>query len=131
MFRKEQIISFSEIKLKVSGMRLTRIYEIIPQNNTAQISLYRTDCEGGKDNCIPEKKKTVPLDKMLDIINRCDILKWDGFNGKNPPGVLDGTMFTFMATVNETKKIYASGSNNFPKHYRDFVDAVNEILRRT
>ena len=29
MFKREQINSFSEIRLKVSGMRLTEVYEII------------------------------------------------------------------------------------------------------
>ena len=66
-------------------------------------------------------------DTVLELLNKCRILSWDGFNGPHPKNVKDGIMFTLKATVNEGKKIYATGSQNFPKHYRDFRDGLNAL----
>ena len=41
----------------------------------------------------------------------------------------DGLMAS--ATVNGDRKIYAHGSENFPRHYHDFESGLREILRNT
>ena len=128
MFKHENITSFSEIKLRLSGMRITEVYEILCLGDEAEISLYWLSYENHKDNYHLRQRATVPADDMIDLMNRCGVLKWDGFSGKNPPHVRDGTMFTFTAMVNDGRRIYADGSNNFPKHYRDFTDALYRML---
>ena len=37
-------------------------------------------------------------------------------------------MFSFTATVNGGRRLNADGSNNFPKHYRDFTDVLYRML---
>ncbi len=95
MFRREQITSFSEIRLKVSGMRLTEVYEILCRGDDAEVSQYWLSYKNHEDNYNLQKHVTVPAADVIDVLNQCGILKWDGFRGKNPRGVLDGTMFSF------------------------------------
>ena len=130
MFRHESITSFSEIRLKLSGMRVTEVYEIKCSGGEAVISQYWLSYQDSEDRYKLQRQATVPAPDMIDVLNRCGVLRWDGFRGKNPPGVLDGTMFNFTATVNGDRRIRADGSNNFPKHYRDFTDALYQMLRK-
>ena len=37
-------------------------------------------------------------------------------------------MFTFDAIVDQDEKIYAHGSENLPKYYRDLTNGLYEIL---
>ena len=131
MFRQEAITSFSEIRLKISGMRITEVYEILCRGEETEISQYWLRYENHEEKYDLQKRAIVPSGDMLALLNQCKILKWNGFSGKNPPHVLDGTMFGFTATVNENRNICASGSNNFPKHYRDFIDALHRMLNET
>ena len=103
MFKREQITSFSEIRLKVSGMRLTEVYEILCCGDDAEVSQYWLSYKNHEDNYNLQKHVTVPAADVIDVLNQCGILKWDGFRGKNPP-------------------------NNFPKHYRDFTDVLYRML---
>ena len=119
MFKRETITSFSEIKLRLSGMRVTEQYEILLSGDKAEVSLYFLSYENREEKYNLQKRATVSESEMLDILNQCGVLKWNGFSGKNPPHVLDGVMFRFTAVVNDGRKIVADGSNNFPKHYRD------------
>ena len=128
MFRREQITSFSEIKLRISGMRITEVYEILCRGDEAELSQYWLSYENHEDHYNLQKRATVPADDIINVLNQCGVLRWDGFYGKNPPHVLDGTMFCFTATVNGGQKISADGSNNYPKHYRDFIDALHRML---
>jgi len=128
MFKREIISSFSEVKLRLSGMRITEVYEIICRGKEAELSQYWLSYENHEDNYNLQKRVTVPASEFIETLNRCNVIKWDGFSGKNPPHVLDGTMFDFEATVNDGRRIHANGSNNFPKHYRDFTDALYQML---
>ena len=40
-------------------------------------------------------------DEVCQLFSECRIDKWDGFSGKNPHGVYDGSMMNFMATLTE------------------------------
>ena len=131
MFKRETITAFSEIRLRISGMRTTEVYEILCSGDKAQLSLYWLSYENHEDNYHLQKRVSVPAGDVIGVLNQCGVIRWDGFSGKNPPGLLDGTTFLFTALVNDGRKLYASGSNNFPKHYRDFTDALYEILRRS
>ena len=66
--------------------------------------------------------------QALQLLNDCRLLAWDGFYGPHPKHVLDGTMFRLTATVNGDQTIRANGSQNFPKHYRDFTDGLYALL---
>ena len=131
MFKRETITSFSEIKLRLSGMRVTEQYEILLSGDKAEVSLYFLSYENREEKNNLQKRATVSESEMLDILNQCDVLKWNGFSGKNPPHVLDGVMFRFTAVVNDGRKIIADGSNNFPKHYREFTAALRNMLNNT
>lgn len=131
MFKKTRIYSFEKLTLSLSGMRIREEYEIVRDGDTALLSHYTVMYSGGEDNRRLEQRTETACDEIIGILNDCDILKWDGFNGKNPPGVLDGIMFSFNAELNDGKTVHASGSNNFPKHYRDFTNSLYEILRRS
>ena len=130
MFKRETITSFSEIKLRLSGMRVTEQYEILLSGDKAEVSLYFLSYENREEKYNLQKRATVSESEMLDILNQCGVLKWNGFSGKNPPHVLDGVMFRFTAVVNDGRKIIADGSNNFPKHYREFTAALRNILNK-
>ena len=131
VFKREGITSFSEIKLRVSGMRVTEVYEIVCRDTDAELSLYFLRYENHEDNYNLQKRVTVPAEDVIALLNDCGVIKWDGFSGKNPPHMLDGKMFGFTATVNGGRPLCASGSNNFPRHYRDFTDALYQMLNET
>lgn len=128
MFKRETVASFSEVRLRLSGMRITEVYEILCRGGAAELSLYRLSYENHEENYHLQQRVTAPAGDIIELLNRCGVIRWDGFYGKNPRGVRDGTMFRFSATVNGERKISADGSNNFPKHYRDFTAALREML---
>jgi len=126
---REKVESFSKIVLRESGMRGTWEYEIISRDSVAEITLYMYRyTENGKERQA-ECSKTCPLGEMTELLNAVNVMKWDGFHGKHPRGVLDGIMFGFTAGVNEGTVIKAEGSQNFPKGYKDFVRRIEEIVR--
>ncbi|MBO4411374.1 MAG: hypothetical protein J5794_04230 [Lachnospiraceae bacterium] len=44
--------------------------------------------------------------------------------------MLDGIMFRLEAFVNGGRRIFADGSQNFPKHYRELTDWLYQTLNR-
>ncbi|MBR6917608.1 MAG: hypothetical protein IKN38_05435 [Clostridia bacterium] len=120
--------SFEIVNLHLSGMRGAYEYEILPKDGEAEVSYYGIRYSEGKEDRVLESRALCPAEKMIGILNDCRIMSWGGFHGKHPKGVLDGIMFTFEATVNGGERIHADGSQNFPKHYRDFTDALYAIL---
>lgn len=130
MFLKRKIItSFTRITLSVSGMRGACKYEIICGGDEAQLSQYSVYYKNGRDECELELSTRCKSAAITDLLNRCSVMSWDGFCGANPRGVRDGYMFNFEAEVNGGKVVRASGSNNYPRHYREFTDEVIQILR--
>lgn len=65
------------------------------------------------------------LCKLLGVY---DVAKWDGFAGKNPPGVLDGESGSFDAVLSDGSKINAYGSNNFPSHFVDLFQLLKKMV---
>ncbi len=128
MFSLKKISSFNKILLRLSGMRVTEEYEIICKENRAELSLYVFYYTNGEEERRLKKRAEPDIERIINLLNNCKVIKWDGFVGKNPPGLLDGTMFRFEAEVNEGMRIYASGSNNFPKHYREFTDCLHNMF---
>ena len=125
MIKTEEITSFEIVTLRLSGMRAPEEYEIVPRDGAAEMSHYTFRYKGGgEEERDLEVRVVLPMEMVLQLLNECRILSWDGFCGKHPHGVLDGTMFTLTAVVNDGKKIYASGSENFPPRFREFRDGI-------
>ena len=129
--KRDEITSLESVLLRESGMRITTEYEIVPKDGQAEVSLYfiRYESGTGKDERELQKRVALTMEEVLTRLNDCRIMKWNGFNGPNPPGLLDGTMFRFEAVLNSGEKIRASGSNNFPKHYRELKDWFYTVLQ--
>lgn len=114
----KEITSFESLNLRLSGMRITEEYEIIADGDKAEISYYHMNYGSGKEERVLQKSAVCDTKEVIDILNECNAGKWNGFHGKHPKGVLDGTMFTLTASVNGGTRLYADGSENFPKNFR-------------
>ncbi|MBQ7542126.1 MAG: hypothetical protein IJT44_07545 [Clostridia bacterium] len=125
----KEIVSFEIVTLHTSGMRYTGETEIVMKDGKAEVSQYGIRYSQNKDRRVLEKRAVCDEPKVLKLLNDCKLLSWDGFNGPHPKHVLDGTMFTLNAIVNGNQKIHASGSQSFPKHYRDFTDGLYNIFQ--
>ena len=126
--QKKQINSFQVVVLKTSGMRGMAEDELRMNGKKAELSHYRIGYVGEDTQRMLEKRAVCEEETVLKLLNDCDLLSWDGFDGPHPKHVQDGIIFTLNATVNETQKISAKGSANFPKHYREFTDGLHAIL---
>jgi len=128
---KAAVTSVESVSLTLHGMRGSSVYEITGDAEKTELSLYRL-VYSGKET-VRELEKSVVCDTktILEVMNTCRILRWDGFHGKHPKHVSDGIMFRFMATVNGSTEIRADGSANFPKGYHEFVRALNQMLTET
>ena len=109
-------------------MRVTQEYEILCRGDETEILLYQIFYANGKDERRLEKSAVVKTEKMIEILNSCGFSGWNGFKGEHPKNVSDGDMFRLEAVINDSEKIYAEGSANFPKGYREFVKKLNELL---
>ena len=128
-FEKKQLTSFESILIRESGMRFRVEYEIEPKDDKAQISLYRIMIRDREDVRELDSQAVMSRDEFIALCNRCGLMGWNGFHGAHPKGVHDGIMFTLEARVNGGEKIKAEGSENFPKHYREFVSELSSALR--
>lgn len=84
-----------------------------------------------------EKKRAVTGDKqflqdLAGVIKEQKLYQWNGFH-KSPPHILDGDGFGFYAVYNNGKEepeyIEASGSNAFPKDFRQKSQAVGDFFK--
>ena len=124
----KEICSFENINLRISGMRRTSEYEIINKGEKTEINLYYMNYADGEEKRIPEKTAETETDEFIEFLNFCNFYKWNGFYGKHPKNVLDGTMFDLTAFVNKEEILKAEGSENFPDEYRDFVKELDRLL---
>lgn len=104
------------------------MYQFADEDDATELRYYREVYSG--EETVPALENSAVCDKqvVIALLNTCNIMCWDGFHGKHPRNVKDGTMFIFTATVNGGKTIHAEGSANFPKGYHEFVKALNEML---
>ena len=124
-----KIKSFEIVTLHTSGMRHVTDYEIVKSGENAEISQYAVGYCDGEEVCQLEKRAECYAKRALKLMNKCRLLSWDGYHGKRPKGIKDGTNYIFKATVNGGKEICATGSQRFPRHYRDFTDGLNDLLK--
>ena len=128
LFKKKTITSIEVVTLHLSGMRFNFEYEIVGKENKSEITKYSMRYEEENDKRIPQRSVEVPTKDVLNVMNKCRVLGWDGFHGKHPRRIKDGTMFTLTATVNGGVSINASGSHNFPKGFHEFRSFIEERL---
>lgn len=122
------IISVESMTLTLQGMRGTSVYEIANENGKTELYRYQKVYTGKEDVLKLEKSAVCDTQEFIDLMNSCNVGRWDGFHGKHPKNVNDGIMFDFMADVNGDQTINADGSANFPKGYNEFVAALNKML---
>ena len=115
----------SEMTLILHGMRGSYVYTF---ENQRELRRYREIYRDGADKLVLEASAPCGEQTMVERMNACDILRWDGFHGKHPKNVSDGIMFRFEATVNDGQRIHAEGSANFPKGYHEFVRSLDAML---
>ena len=120
--------SFKKITLRVIGMRCNMEYEILNKPPKSILSLYQISYRDGSNNRVIEKSAETDTEIMLELLNLCKVISWNGFRGDHPKDVNDGVMFKFQAEVNEGQTMYAEGSENFPQGYHEFVSTLNLIL---
>ena len=125
--RMIKITSFEKLWLKISGMRVTRIYEIVKDEDDVRIDEYEVHYPQREAVLELERSAKLQYEVFLEKLNQFYLLSWDNFHGAHPKNVLDGDMFSFKATINE-KEISAEGSANFPKGYHEFVRWICETL---
>ena len=103
-------------------------YEILPSEGGYTLSRYEMVYGEGTAKRRLTDSAACSSEEVLALLNDCQVMKWDGFDGPHPKGVLDGTMFRFDARVNDGKSIQAQGSQNFPKHFHDFEQGLYTLL---
>lgn len=128
LFSKEKITSFTILTLTLSGMRGIEEYEIVCRGDESEVARYCRFYTRDEDERRLLGGGSAPTDAILQLMNDCRVLSWDGFSGPNPHGVRDGWMFRLSAEVNG-RKISASGSNNYPRHYHAFFDAIRGYIK--
>ncbi len=125
---RTQLRSLEKLTLHEAGMRGGAEYEILMKGEEAEVTEYRYRYSDGKEERIPERQVLCGAEEVLNILNSCRLLSWDGFHGPHPRGVLDGKTFRLEAFVNGGRRIFADGSQNFPKHYRELTDWLYQTL---
>lgn len=96
------------------GIRLVRSYENMSDDEITVIREINGDA-----GLLADVQKT---------LGEYGVEAWDGFYGKNPPDVLDGTSMSFECTMSDGSIISASGSNNFPENYGAVYSYIFDIL---
>ena len=97
---------------------------------------YEIDCKNkciaiiknyGEDESIEVEIDDTTLNKVIDILNNYDVIKWNGFSGSDKD-VLDGDSFSMHFTYNTEKRVSASGYMMWPKNYREVKDELDRIF---
>ncbi|MBO4568558.1 MAG: hypothetical protein J5674_01025 [Candidatus Methanomethylophilaceae archaeon] len=127
LFKKGKVESIESFRLSISGMRSKDEFEVSCEGSDVKLRQFVGY------HCSDEPRKPVSeaicdAESFIGLLNDCGVMGWDGFHGSHPRNVLDGEMFTFEALVNGGRRIYASGSANFPKGFWDLRNGLREIL---
>lgn len=128
---EKTVASVESMTITQRGMRGGHVYEITETDGITELRLYREVYSGGENSLALEKSVVCDPAALIEMMNTCGVLRWDGFHGKHPKNVSDGIMFTFTASVNGGQVINADGSANFPKGYRDFMNYLDGLLAQS
>ena len=124
-FNEREIKSFHLSYSNGYMMYANIVYEFKLENNKymANIKPYLVADE---EMLTIEIKKTI-VDKIIDILKKYEVNKWDGFN-KVDKNVLDGDSFSLSIWFQDDKSIYASGYMMWPKNYQNVRDEISDIF---
>ena len=125
----KSVSDIAYLNLHLSGMRVSEAYEIKTAENRAEISYYVFTYKNGKEEKVLKKRTACETQAVIDMLNEVEFVKWNGFHGDHPKGVLDGTMFRLTATLNGGQKLSAEGSQNFPKHFQQLRQWFYDMLK--
>ena len=134
MFRKEDDIVKSIDSIKYFRFSYSNGY----MANSSQS--YEINCD---EKCILTlKPKYIPddeavevelskeeIDKLIEIINKYNVSKWNGFN-KSDKYVLDGDSFSLSITALDNEHISAMGYMMYPKNYGEFRSEVDSMFEK-
>lgn len=125
---EKTVTSVDTMTLTLCGMRGSSVYKFESNANRTELRRYCKKYSG--EETILELEQSVACDPqvIIELMNTCGIIHWNGFHGKHPKNVHDGIMFRFEATVNGGQNVYTDGSENFPKGYHEFVSALDAML---
>lgn len=126
---KIPVTSVESMTLTVRGMRGGCVYSFEGADGETRLVRYREKYSDGEDSLVFEADAYIKNERVLELMNTCDVMSWDGFHGAHPKNVSDGTMFFIKATVNGGHSVSAEGSANYPKGYSEFVRTLDEILK--
>lgn len=122
------ITALSSLTLTISGMRSTIVYELLCQGEQTTLSYYQVIYRNHQEERMLINSAACSTQSILQLLNDCHLSTWDGFQGDNPPGVLDGEMFSLKAHVNGSTFLRAEGSNNFPRCYATLCNSFRDLL---
>lgn len=69
-------------------------------------------------------------EEISRLLETHEAMKWNGFYGQNPPGVLDGKSGGFEAKLSDGRVVSAYGSNNFPKGFLSLWNTLRDKLKK-
>ena len=128
----KKIETFERITITESGMRFHVEYEVLNKGDKAEVSLYDIRFGHGdeEDKRILRERGEIEMSSFMDTLKKCSVASWDHFDGPHPKNIKDGTMFRLVAIVNDGYRMYAHGSQNFPRHYHEFHDVLRQALHK-
>ena len=128
-------VSFRIFKQGSSAVR--DVYEAVRTDDGVRLSHYDglSNWSDETNDYVPQRQNETVIDGgealylyLAGLLHACGVPGWDGFSGGNPPGVLDGTMFELEAELADGSTVHASGSNNYPDHFRDFWGCLYAVV---
>ena len=122
------ITSVESMTLILRGMCGGTVYTFDHKSDYTKLCRYYEKYSNGENILELDESTACDIETMIRLMNKCNILGWNGFHGAHPKNVLDGIMFRFEAKVNNGVTVFADGSENFPKGYREFVRALDNML---
>ena len=111
------------VKLRMTrgGFRIFSVFEV--RFDGLDYTLHKENAFGDAyQNLRPDVNQ-----KVMEIINKYDVLSWDGFD-KDNRWVLDGEDFTFKLVLSDGTDVYATGSNKFPTNYRNVFSELEALF---
>ena len=117
--KKESEVEFLEYR--VSGYNPG--YDI--QLNEGKI-IYENFDEGKKGKYRANEEV---VSNLLEEFNKLDIYSWNGYREADDE-VLDGMGFTLYVKFPDGSVINASGSNKFPKNFREFDTFMQSLMKK-
>ena len=125
---KETITSFENITLRLTGISVCIEYEITMKGEEARVAKYGIMFNGRQERKTTVLETFYSKERMIKLLNDCDLLSWDGFSGYPPKRKEDKVVVYELKAIINGRTISASSSEIRPEHYQEFNDGLNEII---